>query len=151
MTEAATPPRPTAKQAGTGKAAKPSLPARVREAADDAGDRIADGVESNPLVVLAAGIAVGLAAGALLPKTKVEGRYLGALGEALNETALGAARAAGEAGKTELAAIGISKVGANEQVGKLLEGLGSALRNASDAAREGARETAAKRRATSKA
>lgn len=151
MTQAATPPRPTPRQDGATKSRKTSLPARAREAANDAGDRIADSVEDNPLAMLVAGIVVGLAAGSLLPKTKVEGRYLGSVGEALNEGALAAARAAGEAGKAELAAIGISKVGANEQLGKLLEGLGGALRNVSGAARDSARQTTAKRRAARKA
>lgn len=129
------PPRPTPKD-GDGKKKSVKLKAKARAAANDAGDRILEGVETNPLAVLAAGIAVGLAAGAFLPKTKLEGRYLAGLGAALNEGALAAARAAGEAGKTELAAIGISKVGANEQVGKLLQGLGGAITSAANAARD---------------
>lgn len=140
MTEAAqtVPPRPTPK----GDAAKPrgkALTKRASSAANDAADRILEGVETNPLGVLAAGIAVGLAAGALLPKTKIEGRYIGTLGAALNEGALTAAKAAGEAGKAELAAVGISRIGANEQLGKLLEGFGAALRSAGTAARESRR------------
>lgn len=140
MTEAAEkiPPRPSPKSAAP-KARGASLSKRASEAANDAGDRILEGVETNPLGVLAAGIAVGLAAGALLPKTRLEGRYLGSLGAALNEGAVTAAKAAGEAGKAELAAIGISKIGANEQVGKLLEGFGAAVRSAGNAARESRR------------
>lgn len=128
------PPRPSAKS--DTKPRKQSLAKQAKNAANDAGDRILEGVETNPLGVLAAGIAVGLAAGALLPKTKIEGRYLGSLGAALNDGAVTAAKAAGEAGKAELAAVGISRLGANEQLGKLLEGFGAALRSAGAAARD---------------
>ncbi len=124
----ATPPRPTPKQQ--------PLATRARGLADDANERFADGVEANPLAVLAGGVAVGLLAGALIPKSKLEGDYLGPLGVKLNEGAVTAAKAAREAGKAELAAVGLSKVGANEQVGKLLDGLGKALTSAGSAARE---------------
>lgn len=139
MTEAtaATPSRPTPKAAEPkrGKA----LATRARGAANDAGDRFAERVEASPLAVLVGGIAVGAVAGALLPKTKLEGEYLAPIGAKLNEGAREAMRAATDAGKAELAAVGLSKVGANEQFGKVLEGLGAAVRSASDAARDSRR------------
>ena len=147
MTEAANriPPRPTPK-GDTARKPKPgkSVATRAKAAANDAGSRVIAEVEGNPLATLAAGIAVGLVAGALLPKTKVEGKYLGAFGAALNDSALLAAKAARDAGTAELAAIGISKVGANEQVTKLFEGIGGALRTAGEAARDSRKTAPAK-------
>lgn len=131
------PPRPTPKSPAQPR--DTSLATRARDAANDAGDRLVEGVDANPLAILAGGVAVGLVAGALLPKTELEGQYLGPLGAKLNEGARTAASAAAEAGKAELAAVGLSKVGANEQVGKVLEGLGSAVRSASTAARDARR------------
>ena len=64
----------------------------------------------------------------------------------LNEGAVTAAKAAGEAGKAELAAIGISRMGANEQVGKLLEGFGTAIRSAGSAASESRKRNGRSRR-----
>lgn len=136
MTEAATakPPRPTPKTAG--KSRSKAVTVRAKDAANDVGTRIVEGVETNPLAVLAGGIAIGLFAGALLPKTRLEGQYLAPLGAKLNEGARTAASAAASAGKAELAAAGLSRVGANEQLGKILETLGGALRSAGEAARD---------------
>lgn len=154
MTDAATrvPPRPTPKGDTARKTAKSdkSVATRAKNAANDASSRVIAEVEANPLATLAAGIAVGLVAGALLPKTKVEGKYLGALGAMLNDSAVLAAKAAREAGTAELAAIGISKVGANEQVNKLLGGLGSVLRSAGEAARDSRKAQSAKATGTRK-
>lgn len=129
----AKPPRPTPRSDGR-RGAK-TLATRSRDAANDVGDRLHDGIEANPLAVLAGGLAVGLAAGALLPKTQIEGRYLGPIGARLNESARAAAIAARDAGTAELTAVGLSKVGANEQLGRVVEGLGKALSSAGDAAR----------------
>ena len=108
---------------------------RTLDAANDVGDRIQEGVATNPLAVLAGGIAVGLFAGALLPKTKLENRYLGPLGARLNESARVAALAAKDAGMAELTAVGLSRVGASEQFGKVVEGIGKALSSSAEAAR----------------
>lgn len=137
MTEAATakPPRPTPKD-GAAAPRRKSISVRAKAAANDAGTRILEGVESNPMAVLAGGIAIGLFAGALLPRTRLEGEYLGPLGAKLNEGARTAASAAKTAGQAELAAAGLSRVGANEQLGKVLEALGGALRSAGEAARD---------------
>lgn len=137
MTEAATkPPRPTPKTENAPKSGRKAVTVRAKDAANDVGTRILQGVETNPLAVLAGGIAIGLFAGALLPKTRLEGEYLGPVGAKLNEGARTAASAAADAGRAELAAAGLSRVGANEQLGKILEAFGGALRSAGEAARE---------------
>ena len=112
---------------------------RTRKSANALADRAADQVENTPLAAVAGGIAVGAIAGLLLPKTQQEVQLLGSLGQKINEGAISAAKAAGEAGKAELTAAGLSKVGANEQLGKLLESVGKAARSAGAAARESRR------------
>ena len=141
MTEATVtkPPRPTAKGGSAPKSRSKAVTTRARDAANDVGGRILEGVDANPLAVLAGGIAIGLFAGALLPKTRLEGEYLAPLGAKLNDGARTAVSAAADAGRAELAAAGLSRVGANEQLGKLLETFGGALRSAGEAARESRR------------
>lgn len=144
MTEAASrvPPRPTPKNASGRKPAK-SVTSRARDAANDAGNRILEGVEGNPIAVLAGGIALGLFAGSLLPKTKRERDLLGALGTRLNDGAVAAVKAARIAGTAELAAAGLNRVNASDQVNKLIEAAIRALATAGAAAKEAAVDPAA--------
>lgn len=135
---AAKPPRPTPRDdyaRGLKAAPANGIGDRAFDVATDASERFNSSVEASPLAVLAGGVALGLVAGAMLPKTQIEGQYLGPLGQKLNAGVKTAGVAAVEAGKAELAANGLSRVGASEQVGKLLEGVGTAVRSATDAAR----------------
>lgn len=102
--------------------------------AQGAARRTAQGVDDNPLAVLAGGIAVGLIAGALLPRTDRETALLGPLGKRLADGATVAVRAARDAGGSELVAAGISKAAARAQVDKLIEGMMTAVKTAGDAA-----------------
>ena len=71
----------------------------TRETAREAVRRTAEGIEANPLAVLVGGVALGVLAGAVIPRTEQEGKLLGPVGKRLNETATGAAQAARDAGK----------------------------------------------------
>lgn len=137
MTDSATktPPRPTPKRSAS---RDQSVAKRARTAANDASNRILEGVESNPIAVLAGGIALGLFAGSLLPKSKREADLLGAVGSRLNSGAAAAVRAARTAGTAELAAAGLSRVNANDQINKLIEAVIRALATAGTAAKEAA-------------
>lgn len=106
----------------------------ARETAAVAARRTADGIEGNPLTVLVGGLAVGVLAGALLPKTARESELLGPVGKRLTDGATAAARAARDAGQQELVAAGISSTAAREQVGKLFDSVVGAVKNAGDAA-----------------
>ena len=108
----------------------------TRTGARDVADKAADGVASAPLVVVAGGIAAGAIAGLLIPRSEREAQLLGPIGQKLNEGAATAARAARDAGKAELAAVGLSRVGASEQMGKLVEGVAKAVSSAGNAAKE---------------
>lgn len=106
----------------------------VVDSAQTAARRTAAGIDGNPVSVLVGSIAVGVLAGTLLPRTQRETEMLGSVGKRLNDTAMAAARAARDAGTAELMAAGISRDAARAQVGKLLDGVVTAVTTAGDAA-----------------
>jgi hypothetical protein len=103
-------------------------------AAREAVRRTAEGIEANPLAVLVGGVAIGVLAGTLVPRTEQEGKLLGPIGKRINDTASGAAQAARDAGKAELDSLGLNKEAARDQVGKLLDGVAKAISTAGAAA-----------------
>ena len=109
---------------------------KAREGASDAARRAAESIDANPMSVIVGGVALGVIAGLFVPRTEREAELLQPVGKKIREGAGTATQAALEAGKSELAAVGISRIGANEQVGKLIEGLGKAISSASVAAKE---------------
>jgi len=140
MTETATPQTTETKQSGRMETAL----ATARGATNDAlhetrkvAERAGKAIESNPLAVLAGGIAVGLAAGALLPKTQRETELLGPVGKRLNGAAASAAEAAREAAKAELGSIPLSKDAARTQVSNLIDQVAKAVSSAGEAALSG--------------
>jgi ElaB/YqjD/DUF883 family membrane-anchored ribosome-binding protein len=141
MTETANPQGTENKQSGRMETAL----ATARGATNDAlhetrkvAERAGKAIETNPLAVVAGGIAIGLAAGALLPKTKRETELLGAAGKRLTGVAAGAAEAAREAAKAELATLPLSKDAAKAQVSKLIDQVAKAVSSAGEAALNGA-------------
>jgi len=106
----------------------------TRETAREAARRTSQGIEANPLAVLVGGVAIGVLAGAVIPRTEQESKLLGPVGKRINDTAAGAAQAAKDAGKAELDALGLNREAARDQVGKLLDGVIKALSSAGSAA-----------------
>lgn len=102
--------------------------------------KTAEGIEANPLSVLVGGVALGVLAGALIPRTQSETRLLKPVGKRLTDTARGAVEAAKDAGKAELDSLGLNRTAARETAGKLFEGLLKAVTNAGAAAAKGARK-----------
>lgn len=102
--------------------------------AREASRRVGEAAEANPLAVVAGGIAIGLAAGALLPKTRRETELLGPVGRRLTDAASGAASAAKDAAKIELATLPLSKEAARAQAGKVLDQVAKAISDAGEAA-----------------
>lgn len=119
----------------------------TRKAAARAGKAI----EANPLAVVAGGIVIGLAAGALLPKTKRETELLGPVGKRLNGVAAGAAEAARDAAKAELATLPLNKDAAKKQVTKLIDQVAKAVSSAGDAALNASAETPSPKKTARKA
>jgi ElaB/YqjD/DUF883 family membrane-anchored ribosome-binding protein len=107
----------------------------TRESAATAAARAGEGIEANPLAVLAGGIALGAVLGALLPKTESEQKVLGPLGKRLSDTAAAAAAAAREAGKEQLSNAIPDKDAAKESLRK-------AFGNVVEAARDGGKTAA---------
>lgn len=105
-----------------------------RDAATDAARRAADGLESNPLAVLAGGIAIGAVVGALVPRSAREKELLGPVGRKLGETVRAATQAAREAGYAELEQRGLTPGAAKDQARGLVDGLSKAVTSAGSAA-----------------
>lgn len=110
----------------------------AKHAATDAAKRTADALESNPLAIVAGGIAIGALAGALIPRSAKEKELLAPVGRNLNERARGAFQAAREAGNSELQNAGLSKDAAKDQVKSLFQGIAKAATSAGSAAAKGA-------------
>ena len=144
----------TAKPAGrmetaltTARGATSDVLHETRKAATRAGKAM----EANPLAVVAGGIAIGLAAGALLPRTRRETELLGPMGKRLNGVAAGAAEAARDAAKAELGSLPLSKSAAKAQVSKLIDQVAKAVSSAGDAALSASSEAPAPRKTARKA
>ncbi|RYY33512.1 MAG: hypothetical protein EOP59_17530 [Sphingomonadales bacterium] len=90
------------------------------------------GIESNPLALVAGGVALGAVIGALIPRPQKEKELLAPVGKRIAEGATAAAAAAREAGKAEIDAILPQREAAKEQIGKVIE---SAFTAAKDAAK----------------
>jgi hypothetical protein len=74
----------------------------ARDTARDAGRRTVEGIESNPMALVAGGLALGVLIGALLPGSRRERELFGPVGRRINDTAREAAVAARDAGREQL-------------------------------------------------
>jgi hypothetical protein len=122
----------------TTKSREPRQPRR------DVLQRAGDAMEANPLAVLAGGAAIGILAGAVLPKTARESELLGPAGKRLTAAATAAAATARDTGLQELEARGISPKAAKAQVNRLFEGVVEAASTAGEAAASAAAAKAKK-------
>lgn len=104
------------------------------EAARVASRKAVEGVETFPVAALLGGLAVGVAIGALLPRTRQEEELLGTIGGAINERAKDAVNAARDAGQAKLDELGISTDAAGKQVGRLIDSLSQVAESAGSAA-----------------
>jgi hypothetical protein len=107
---------------------------KSRKSALETARNTADSLESNPIAVLAGGIALGAVLGALLPRSEREGQLLAPVGKRIADSTGAAAKAARDAGKAELDSLGLNKNAARDQAGKLLGGVVKALATAGAAA-----------------
>ena len=110
------------------------------ETSRDAARQVTD--TGNPVGILAGGLALGLIAGALLPKTQRERELLAPVGKRIGTSATAAIAAAKENAQAELTQRGLTREGAQDQFRSLLEGLTKALTSAGSAAAEAARSKA---------
>lgn len=116
--------------------------AAARTAAIDAAEKTAQAIEGNPMSVLVGGLAAGVIAGALLPRSEREGELLRPIGTRLREGAAIALKAARDAGTAELASAGLSRLAIREQITRLIDAVGQAATRAGDAASDAATKAA---------
>jgi hypothetical protein len=116
--------------------------AAARERAKLAGDTAAGRLDANPIVALLGGLVVGVALGALLPRTERETKVLGGVGGRLNDLAQEALNAAKDAGQAKLADLGLTQENAREQIHALIDGALAAATSAGTAAVDTARAQA---------
>lgn len=112
----------------------------AREGASAATQKISDGIAQAPLVALAGGLAVGVVAAALLPRSNAEKALLGSVGGRLANTARTAVDAAREAGIAKLDEAGLSRDRAGDTIRSLLDGARDAARSSAEAAIGAVRE-----------
>jgi ElaB/YqjD/DUF883 family membrane-anchored ribosome-binding protein len=89
------------------------------ERAGRAAERTSETIDTNPMMALAGGLALGAVLAALLPKTRKEEELLGDYGRKINETARDAARAAKEAGTGKLDELGYNRDNIKQKVDAL--------------------------------
>jgi ElaB/YqjD/DUF883 family membrane-anchored ribosome-binding protein len=89
------------------------------ERAGRAAERTSETIDTNPMMALAGGLALGAVLAALLPKTRKEEELLGGYGRKINETAREAARAAKEAGTGKLDELGYNRDNIKQKVDSL--------------------------------
>ena len=113
----------------------------ARETARTAGRRTADGVDANPVAAVVGGLALGVIAGALLPKTRQEEKVLGTAGRKVTDTARQAIEAAKEAGRQQIDELGLSKDGLQRRLGEFTDKAAGAVRSSAGAASEAVSRT----------
>lgn len=95
----------------------------AREKAAAATNGAIEGLEGNPLIALLAGLALGAAAGAVLPRGDREKALLAPLGARIGDAAAAAIEAGREAGSKALDEQGLSVDALREQAAKLFGSL----------------------------
>ena len=93
----------------------------AREKAAAARQRAATGIEDNPFAAVMGGLALGLIAGAMLPRTEREAQLLGSVGKGVTDAARTAAEAARDAGKEAFDEIGLNRDAVRNQVSNLFD------------------------------
>ncbi len=111
-----------------------------KQLAKKAGQASADGIDKNPLAIVAGGIAIGAIIGMLLPKTEREKKVLGKAGKAINKTAKRAANAAKDAGKAKVDEVGLGTDAIRDQFRDLVSKASEAVKAAGQAAANEARK-----------
>ena len=99
-----------------------------------------ESLEKNPIAALVGGLALGAIAAAMLPKTKRESDMLGKASNKVRSTASTAAKAARDAGKDQLDALGLNSGAARDQLRGVIEKIGQAASTASKAATDAVRK-----------
>ncbi len=133
MTEAKSKTSGTKAVAKVRKSASKAIEA-TSDTARDLARKTAEGIEANPVGVLAGGVALGVLLGAFVPRSEQEAKLLGPVGKRISDTTRGAVEAAKDTAKAELDMLGFTRNAARDQVGKMLGGVVKTLATAGAAA-----------------
>ena len=106
----------------------------VRKTARSATERTAAGIETNPMAAVVGGLALGLVAGAVLPKTRREQELLGSTGRKIHDTARQAINAAKDAGREQIDELGLSRDAVQQRLGDFTDRAVGAVRTSAGAA-----------------
>ncbi len=112
----------------------------TRKVASEAAAKTEKAVDTNPLMVLMGGLAVGLIAGALLPRLKTEEKLLGGGSKKLKKKAKQATEAAKVAGKEKVDSFGLNTDVVRDQFRDLVIKAGEAVKAAGKAASDSAKQ-----------
>ena len=114
--------------------------AKASEAYEKGKGKTSDGINKNPLAIVLGGIAIGAIVGALLPRTERETKVLGKAGKKLNKKARKMAEAAKAAGKDQVESLGLNGDALRLQFRDLVSKAALAVKAASQAATDAAKE-----------
>ena len=112
----------------------------IKTAADSAKSTTSDGIDKNPLAIVLGGLAIGAIVGALLPRTERETKVLGKAGKKLNKKVRKMAEAAKAAGKDQVESLGLNGDALRLQFRDLVSKAAVAVKAASQAATDAAKE-----------
>ncbi|VWX56860.1 hypothetical protein [Sphingorhabdus sp. 109] len=125
---------------GEGREKAAERVAATKDVAKKAAAKSEETITNSPLAIVAGGAALGVLIGALLPKSKAEGKYVGAAGRKINETAKTAYEAAKDASRDQISEMGLTNDNMREQFkdmfGKAIEAAKTAMAAAQDAVKE---------------
>ncbi len=125
---------------GEGREKAAERVAATKDVAKKAAAKSEETITNSPLAIVAGGAALGVLIGALLPKSKTEGKYVGAAGRKINETAKTAYEAAKDASRDQISEMGLTNDNMREQFkdmfGKAIEAAKTAMAAAQDAVKE---------------
>ena len=107
---------------------------QARSSAASAGRKAGEQLTDAPILALAGGLAAGAVLAALLPKSRVEQKMLGPVGERLTTAGRDAVSAAKDAGTAKLGELNITRDAGAEIVRKVMSGIGEAARSSGEAA-----------------
>lgn len=105
----------------------------VGETARSATKRASAGIETNPMAAVVGGLAIGLVAGAVLPKTQREQSLLGGTGRKIHDTAREAVRAAKDAGREQIEELGLSRDAVQRRLGEFTDKAVGAVKSSAGA------------------
>ena len=114
--------------------------AKASEAYEKGKGKTSDGIDKNPLAIVLGGMAIGAIVGALLPRTERETKVLGKAGKKLNKKARKMAEAAKAAGKDQVESLGLNGDALRLQFRDLVSKAALAVKAASQAATDAAKE-----------